>query len=140
MKLLGVVNARLHIVRAGIHFLFFNRCIQGRNEGYVFESQYGLDVESKLRWLWATNEEVWCGVRMLSFLKNCVCTCWCNVDRRDWGFWGWGWVGYLMNCYGISCVINSYKSCWSWSSVIKLGTSAFLHDSEERIASVCEEG
>ena len=143
MKVLWVVNVRLHFVRVGIHFLFSNWCIEGRNEGYVFESQCDLDVESKSRWLWATNEEVWwCGVRMLSFLKNCVCTCYCNVDRRDRCFWGWGWMGSLMNCWGISCGINSNKSCWSWSSVIKLGTSALLHDSEERIGvtSVCEEG
>ena len=35
MKVLGVGNTHIHIVRVGFHLLFFNRCIVGRMIGYV---------------------------------------------------------------------------------------------------------
>ena len=35
MKVLGVVGIHLHMVRVGLHFLNYSRCIEGRVVDYV---------------------------------------------------------------------------------------------------------
>ena len=49
MKLLGVGNVHLHIVRVGLRFLHFIRYIEGRIEGFVLKSQVYLKWRKSCR-------------------------------------------------------------------------------------------